>query len=89
MNKPISVGDVAVVVRWPHPCRSHNIGKIFRVEYINPRGVRCGNCGEELLTAHGPSAQTSDGRGAPLSWCKRIPPLDELDDVKHDEEITA
>lgn len=37
-----------------------------------------------------PFAHLTNGRKSiPVSWLKRIPPIEELDDVTRDEEITA
>ena len=88
MNERIKPGDLVMVVRWPHACRPHNLGRIFRVHGIHGAGVRCLECGEDLAN-HGPSAETEERKGCPVSWCKRIPDFPELKNEKHDEEITA
>jgi hypothetical protein len=90
MSEPIKVGDLVQVVRCC--CIGYLDGvSTFIVADIHPRvkyATRCSAC-----YAHLPSdSYASDVPGipgAPLSWLKRIPPLSELGDVRHDEEITA
>jgi hypothetical protein len=37
----------------------------------------------------GPAARRADGKGELFSYLKRIPPLDELTNVREKEELTA
>lgn len=82
-DKPISVGDLVMVVRWPHGCINPVIplGKPFVVAQFRVSSGKCAKCGRFI---HNPGRRsalgaTSDGAGIPLSWLKRIPPLDELE----------
>ena len=93
----IRVGDLVRIVK-NHGCvpgrPNRGFGFIFRVERMEPaRAWHCTGCntvdhdldGQTLLWGH-----ISTGHGFyPMAWCRRIPPLEELDDVKRDEEVTA
>jgi len=83
-DKPIAVGDLVQVVRWGHEHRS-KLGHIFRVGLIEPRGVFCGQCGLEIGCR--PAIGLLGQIGVPAMWCKRIPPLDELESSKTDEPM--
>lgn len=91
MDKPISVGDLVTVVRWP--CCNGDLGYTFRVAAVETLGAQgwCSHCGDQSGCHQGMPLKAVDHNGCiyPMPWLKRIPPLDELDDVKHDEEITA
>lgn len=87
-----------MVVRG-HECVMAKIGGVpYRVNFLLPQihgGWFCPVCGREniapseLTAANLSGLHTSNDAGIPLGWLKRIPPPAELDDVKHDEEITA
>lgn len=95
MSEPIKPGDLVQVVA-PSMCPAAplnaGLGYTYTVDETYPSsmtGRACGYCGGEK---HFPNAMgATDGHGAwyPFYRLKRIPPLDELDDVKQDEEITA
>jgi hypothetical protein len=92
MSEPIKVGDLVVQVR---ACcdyeykRSPCTGVPYRVQELPTRPAlgchRCGFYGDLLIATgfHGTHA------GVYVGWLQRIPPLEELDDVKRDEEINA
>jgi hypothetical protein len=87
MDKPISVGDLVVVAR-PQPCCGSviNMGVFFRVTSLDAGQIGfCGKCGAAL------SGATADGKpdGWPslLSRLKRIPPLEELEGERTQEDI--
>jgi hypothetical protein len=91
MDKPISVGDLVMVVRGPHCCLQPDghEGSTFRVTGIrvtHPGGSTCRLCGNHRS---GFSATGHHAHNFYVSRLKRIPPLEELDAVKKDEEITA
>jgi hypothetical protein len=87
----IKPGDLVRVAR---DCCGAHLGLIFEVESIwQPPGwwriTRCcGYIGDEPLAER---KDAVDGQlcHAPLSWFRKIPPLGELDDVEHTEEILA
>lgn len=89
MDKPISVGDLVQVVKWP--CCGYKLGRIFRVTSIEPSPsgkCRCIKCG----TRHDTANDVEEGGRwgwTPLAWVKRIDPLPESETEKHDEEIKA
>ena len=88
MTERIAVGDLVQVVRWPHPCKN-KLGKIFVIGWINEHGIRCQECGEDLVE-HGSGAMLADSNnGCPISWVKRIPPLSELEksQTSHDLDV--
>jgi hypothetical protein len=90
MSEPIKAGDMVMVVRWPHKHIQGRSGqtfpKVFTVERVTSLGCHCPTCREEFSP---PEAWWDAAHAIPTAWLKRIPPLDELEDVKRDEEITA
>ena len=89
MSERIAVGDLVQVVKWP--CCNRHTGKIFTVVNISGSGgVACAGCRAIHYGAHSESdLQDGDVCWAPNAWLKRIPPLDEIESIKRDEEITA
>lgn len=88
MDKPISVGDMVMVVR---DCCSKYLGLTFRVEEVwtPSQGVICTECrldfGSIAVAETGMPKGIPAGR-LPLAWLKRIPPLSELEGEKTDEK---
>lgn len=86
-DKPISVGDLVQVVRG-HSCE---LGEVGRVEALQTwRWWSCAHCGEGeygSVFAAKVGTDPADGvaTGYPVSWLKRIPPLEELEG-EHTEE---
>jgi hypothetical protein len=87
MDKPISVGDLVVIVRECCGVDSE-LGSVFRVSAIlTLTAYHADGCG---YFYNGPCAEADDGEqphGIPLHWLKRIPPLSELEGEKRDEKI--
>jgi hypothetical protein len=93
MSNEIKVGDLVQVVK-ESPCAvggMKSIGMIFRVADMGPctDEVGCRWCGGVHYPAETLMATKKLGWRVAAYRLKRIPPLDELDDVKRDEEITA
>ena len=91
MDRPIQVGDLVQVVRWPHPCTHGAVsGKtfpwIFRVKRIRAISPKCPNCNQQIEPGSS-SAYYSIDNAIPLPWLKRIPPLSELEGTKTDEPM--
>lgn len=92
MNEPIKVGDLVAVV---HQCcdTDSELGEIFSVTRMRgPLLMTCSHCKWSAVTVGAIGGHASNlpwFGGVPVHWLKRIPPLDELDDVKREEEITA
>ena len=88
-DKPISVGDMVQVVR-PSTCVGGNdgIGHVFPVLSLRPAGEKrlCAYCRQQHQS---PASAEDVDHWWPLTRLKRIPPLDELESEKRDEEITA
>jgi hypothetical protein len=88
-DKPISVGDMVVVVKPSECCGdTRNIGWIFRVDNMMGGANYCGICkkdwGESLdLWPNG------SRWSVPIQNVKRIPPLSELEGERREEEIPA
>ena len=81
-DRQIQVGDLVQVVRWD--CCGHNLGKVATVENIDfVRDTYCIWCGKNYLGVPNADMVLQGGHGelrcAPLSWLKRIPPLEELE----------
>lgn len=91
MDKPISVGDLVVTVRG-HRCTLDAVGGVpFVVDTINPPASvswHCSRCKSQNVASPEPSVDYGKAT-IPLSWLKRIPPIEELDSEKRGEEITA
>lgn len=96
MDKPISVGDLVMVVRG-HECVLRLKGGIpWRVLGFSAQrngGWHCPKCFEGDIAPEAAIAARLEfhdkGNGIPLSWLKRIPPLDELETVRTEDEVTA
>jgi hypothetical protein len=91
MSGPIRVGDLVMVIK--SCCRQNVRAPIFVVadlDYQTDDGETCRYCGAAAPNERA-AADHSHGRFFvyPLSWLKRIPPLDELESEKHKEELTA
>ena len=89
-DKPISVGDLVMVVR-PTPCGcSAGLGKIFKVTIIDrsPLPNKCASCGQ-LFGPHDQARNRSERLGAALYRLKRLDPDALKDDVPTKEELTA
>jgi hypothetical protein len=82
----IKVGDMVMVVRWPHPCtpkpKDRAPGMPFVVESLGD--CWCTNCFEVL----GPGAATGEA-GVPLAWLKKIEPDAKLEENENHEELLA
>lgn len=88
-RRAIQVGDLVQVVRG-HDCA---LGFTFKVVRFNPQtggGWMCPRCKardlgpREMIGATQSNASTG---GFPVGWLKRIPPLDELEGERTDEQI--
>lgn len=79
---------MVMVVRGPHCClRPYgDEGRIFTVSALKHHESRCSLCKSARF---GMLAEREGGPGAFVSRLKRIPPLDELEGEKLDEEIHA
>jgi hypothetical protein len=101
-ERPIQVGDLVMVVRGHSCVLDLLLGRPWRVTDIRKQiggGWVCGRCKTRDIApeamygaaGHGISYRTPNSKpgGIPLQWLKRIPPLDELEGVKRDEEMVA
>lgn len=91
MSEPIKAGDLVMIVK-PSQCTGlpDGVGTPFVVDSVvakeNVHG-RCLNCGQSHRTSQ---FYASDGEVLwPFARLKRIPPLNELDAIKRNEELTA
>lgn len=88
MSEPIRVGDLVVVRRPQRCCGSDRVvGLIFRVELMREISGRCNSCGAR--TTEMAVSNPLTGNWIAMFRLQRVPTLDELDDVKHDETIHA
>lgn len=93
-NKPISVGDLVMVVQT---CCTKSVayygvsfGLPWRVEGIARIEARCPWCKAEYTGLFAQRAKTSKGWDrAPMHWLKRLDPDSLKDDVPTKEELTA
>ena len=90
-DKPISVGDMAMVIKLKSCCRKGQLGFIFTVSKISIGVARCTHCGaqHESLFAYSGEIENGRARCVRIDRLKRIPPLDELETTKERETITA
>lgn len=94
MDKPISVGDLVVVVK-PKPCCGKGkpaLGFVFRVlEIRKSKGLHCSGCGkqdaEQSLIAVSGEKHGKNQMVYEIYRLKRIPPLDELEGEKTQENL--
>jgi hypothetical protein len=85
MSEPIKTGDLVVVIK-PTPCGcKDSLGWTGCVERLGRFKARCSFCGAVWESA---SMLLMSSYYIHVSRVLRIPPLEELDDVKQDEEIT-
>lgn len=97
MSEPIKEGDLVAVVR-PTPCCASTVGmgSVYTVVHLGRFSLQCLCCGE-VFEDETQAAQffieASPGKTYPtghlISRLKRIPPLEELEGEKRDEEIAA
>lgn len=93
MTRPIQVGDFVVVVKPTKcSCPQNGLGRIFKVSAINPGSSDwwfCPTCGGKFkkLVGEGPSAVDEDGKQRGLHRLKRIPPLEELEGQRTQEDM--
>ena len=88
-DKPINVGDLVICIRGRKcGCPSVSDGVVFKVTQIAPVGGPYSGCNHP---GFGGFLAISGDRVHRVELCrlKRIPPLDELESEKRDEEITA
>jgi hypothetical protein len=84
MDKPISVGDLVMIVSGC--CDHHSRGVPYKVERFGKGRCVCVVCGKG---EHYPKVAVGDGYSVPVEHVKRIPPLEELDEVRTEDEVTA
>lgn len=85
MNEPIKVGDLVCILHCC--CDDEKVGAILQVESIQEIDLDCMDCGLRERTVCSIWHGVNRLWGRPLSWLKKIPPLDELEGEKRDEEI--
>jgi hypothetical protein len=87
MDKPISVGDLVVIVRLRECCPENSmIGLIYRVKSLRNDAYRCHYCGlphDRRFTVAWGEGEV----GANVERLKRIPPLSELESEKQKEDL--
>jgi phage FluMu protein Com len=91
MSEPIKVGDLVMVVRWPHPCFGKGSRLVFTVEgfYKNVICPRCKTIIREYCATYSIASWDGGFRAIPISWLKRIDPLAEPERITTDDEVTA
>lgn len=88
-ERPIQVGDLVVVVAAP-PCGcDESIGRVYRVGALVMDTSHCSVCG--LVMLRGLLVEDADyPRFGAYPWrVRRIPPLDELESKRTEEELHA
>lgn len=87
MDKPISVGDLVVIVKSRECCPERSrFGFIFMVERIETDEFRCTYCKKDHLGLR-TIAWGSGKTGADISRLKRIPPLGELENSEWADKL--
>jgi hypothetical protein len=85
LSEQIKVGDLACVVRAAPCCGSSvAIGTIFRVSEVANEDGACGTCGAASVDVQ---AYETDQYAYLVTRLKRIPPLEELEGEKRDENL--
>lgn len=89
MSEPIKVGDLVYVA---YPCSScgdlSDLGVTFRVGDFWESAQPLDCCGDSSNVVCA-SAEVRKYPGYPVDTLRRIPPLEELDDVKRGETVNA
>jgi hypothetical protein len=94
VSEPIKVGDLVVLVRG-HECALAEAGGVpfvFNATYRYTTSVHCARCKADPLFGPGDYPRLPKSLGGwvvPMTWLKRIPPLDELEREQEKKEITA
>lgn len=90
MSEPIKVGDLVQVWRGKPCCGWYGrLGEIYVVIAFRITGdERCSQCGTPANGVTNALGWEHDA-GYSLYRLKKIPPLNELDDVKREEEVNA
>lgn len=89
-DRPIQVGDLVQIII---SCCNFRIGNIFHVQEIttpHKKGklwVECDICRKKVSLLHGVVALEDQATPWPISWLKRIPPLDELEGERTEEKL--
>ena len=88
-EKPISVGDLVMVVRWP--CCGYHLGKVFTVVSQSVGILECANCHTVFRGGHQSESDLPNGNvcWAETSWLKRLDPDALKDEQPTREELTA
>lgn len=91
MDKPIGVGDLVQVVK-PRPCcpefTRYAVG--LRVKRIfNSFGILCPYCRKDTGDVVAVELEEYPNKAVELFRLKRIPPLDELETVRTEDEVPA
>jgi hypothetical protein len=90
-DKPISVGDLVVLYKPCPGCGlAIDLGTVFRVVCISSsHGLGTNCCGAEKGAQILANNEPVKHSGWPMSRLKRIPPLEELDEVRAADEVGA
>ena len=90
MDKPIQVGDLVMVVRHNgcSNCPPKSVGKIFLVSELKTfSSTECAQCKQRLSVTPRIMALTDNRKQYEVSRLKRIPPLEELEGQRTEEEL--
>lgn len=94
-ERPITVGDLVRVVK-NHGCTSdphRGIGKVAVVERIEVAyAYHCVGCDRVLHELNGQAliyARCDRWGFYPMAWVRRIPPLEELEGERDEDDVTA
>lgn len=89
MSEPIKAGDLVMLVRADCEHEAKNLGRIFVVPALRHDISHCPKCGHQYGAQWHAVSDKDPGHGWPLRNLKRIDPLPENEDIRHDEEMTA
>jgi len=82
----IDIGDMVIILR--DCCGETRVGHVMQVEEIMNLGTHCPLC---FKTYPGPISVWSEGDkgkwARPLSWLKKLPPVEENTDVYSEMEV--
>lgn len=86
-ERPIQVGDLVQVVRFPCCSCGGNLDAIFKIDEIRRNDLFKCTCHYSLGGDYGPVAAIPNRIAAPVAWLRRIPPLSELDSTDTKEDL--
>lgn len=89
-DKPISAGDLVYVAKATSCCNNDSdIGFTFTVKEVSRLAGSCAHCGEQKENSSVAYGDDNNGYAFCIARLKRIPPLEEKEEIEFLETIEA